>query len=213
MSLTPTGHPTRDQIAATLAPMIRDTPLAPAAQAAGHDRAFAIRSLTKALLDCWNGARGRQEKVPFALTPRLYLQLIEQSGLRCAITDMPFSAVRLSGARKRLFAPSLDRIDPKRGYVAGNVRFTSVWANLARNDAEDDGIMAIMGLSIARRAGARLTAVQTAQIDDIIVCNAPWSVDPACGSGGLFQLHQLPEPAPKTQVLLFAPPRARKRAA
>ena len=74
--------------------------------------------------------------MPFALTPRLYLRLIEQSGLRCAITGMPFSAVRLAGARKRLFAPSLDRMAPKRGYVEGNVRFTSVWANLARNDAE-----------------------------------------------------------------------------
>lgn len=59
--------------------------------------------------------------------------LIERSDGRCCLTGIAFNLDRL-GARRRPYAPSLDRIDATQGYVPGNVRIVCVAANYAMNE-------------------------------------------------------------------------------
>lgn len=47
------------------------------------------------------------------------LQLVEKQGMACAVTRIPF---RRATPATAAWGPSLDRIDPKGGYVPSNVR-------------------------------------------------------------------------------------------
>lgn len=49
----------------------------------------------------------------------------------CPILKKPF-------ARKTQYASSLDRIDPSKGYIKGNVQVISRKANVMKNDATED---------------------------------------------------------------------------
>jgi hypothetical protein len=57
---------------------------------------------------------------------------------KCAITGIPFSGAEDAPGRRRPWVPTLDRIDPSKGYVAGNVRLICCAANIALNDWGDD---------------------------------------------------------------------------
>ena len=59
------------------------------------------------------------------------LDLLQQQGLKCALTGIPFKG---SQARPDPFAPSIDRIDSSRGYVRGNVRIICLAMNIAREE-------------------------------------------------------------------------------
>lgn len=81
-----------------------------------------------------SAARGRAAKfgVPFALT-------IEEVQTLMAPGFCPYTGVRfdftgpLAGLRKNPWSPSIDRVEPSLGYVAGNVEIVSTWYNLAKN--------------------------------------------------------------------------------
>ena len=53
----------------------------------------------------------------------------------CPVLGIP---LRVNNRRWQDSSPTLDRIDPKRGYVAGNVRVISARANRIKNDASSD---------------------------------------------------------------------------
>ena len=53
---------------------------------------------------------------------------------RCAVSGLEFSEVQVGGGKaRRPYAPSLDRIDPRRGYEPDNVRLVCAVANFAMN--------------------------------------------------------------------------------
>jgi hypothetical protein len=53
---------------------------------------------------------------------------------RCAVSGFEFSEAHVGGGRaRRPYAPSLDRIDPRRGYEPDNVRLVCGVANFAMN--------------------------------------------------------------------------------
>jgi hypothetical protein len=53
---------------------------------------------------------------------------------RCAVSGLDFSEAHVGGGRaRRLYAPSLDRIDPRRGYEPDNVRLVCEVADFAMN--------------------------------------------------------------------------------
>ena len=53
---------------------------------------------------------------------------------RCAVSGLEFSEVQVGGGRaRRPYAPSLDRIDTRRGYEPDNVRLVCAVANFAMN--------------------------------------------------------------------------------
>ena len=66
----------------------------------------------------------------FALSYSDLLEIFEDKGGRCAISGLAFTSDRIPAAFvKHPFAPSLDRIDCGRGYVAGNVRVVCIAVN------------------------------------------------------------------------------------
>jgi hypothetical protein len=79
--------------------------------------------------------------------------LKKQNGV-CAVSGIEFEIDHAPGQKRRPFAPSLDRIDSKRGYVRGNVRVVCVIANLAMNEWGHDALFklasAVVALKTAR---------------------------------------------------------------
>lgn len=57
----------------------------------------------------------------------------------CQATGLPLDMLRAGQrGRTRPFAPTLDRVNPKRGYVPGNVRVVAAAYNQARGSWGDD---------------------------------------------------------------------------
>lgn len=80
----------------------------------------------------------------------------EQRG-RCALSGLHFRAEHFKDALvKYPFGPSLDRIVPKRGYVAGNVRLVCTAANFARNQWGDEALRRLARGIVAMEREAEL---------------------------------------------------------
>jgi hypothetical protein len=63
----------------------------------------------------------------------------EACGGRCAVSELPFRLTKVgTGKAQRPFAPSPDRIDRTKGYVASNVRLVCVITNFSMNAWGDD---------------------------------------------------------------------------
>lgn len=96
-----------------------------------ESRSALVRALASAR------ARARAKGLAFDVDlPHLIDLLKSQRGL-CALSRLPFSLEKPSGARARPFVPSLDRLVPALGYVRGNIRVVSCIANSARSDFGD----------------------------------------------------------------------------
>lgn len=54
-----------------------------------------------------------------------------RSGMRCALTSCSFTTDKAEGAHKAPFAPSIDRIDCRKGYTPDNIRLVCVAVNYA----------------------------------------------------------------------------------
>jgi len=92
--------------------------------------------------------RARQRGVEFTIT----LSDIPPMGTHCPLLGHPFAGHR--SGRSRL-SPSLDRIDPAKGYVPGNVWIVGYRANLVKNDGtaeEHERIAAAMRQALTVRA-------------------------------------------------------------
>lgn len=63
--------------------------------------------------------------------------IIARAGGRCELTGIPFSASKPLGCQRAPFAPSVDRIDSKRGYSADNCRLVCFAVNVALNQWGD----------------------------------------------------------------------------
>lgn len=79
------------------------------------------------------------------------LATMEAQGHQCRLSDVPFSLEVLGhGAAPRPYAPSIDRIDARRGYTADNIRIICWAANLLLGTWGDGPAMKIAA-GIARR--------------------------------------------------------------
>lgn len=77
------------------------------------------RAQFKTLQDFWDHAK----------------QLLIEQGYRCHITGMLMrDTCHNSTAGERMFAPSLDAIDPRKGHVKGNIRWICSFLNCQTND-------------------------------------------------------------------------------
>ncbi len=81
------------------------------------------------------------------------LATMEAQGHRCLLSGVPFSLEVLGhGAAPRPYAPSIDRIDARRGYTADNIRIICWAANLLLGTWGDEPAMKV-ATGIAQRAG------------------------------------------------------------
>jgi hypothetical protein len=82
--------------------------------------------------NCW-GAKNRALKnnIDFNLTPEYLLSIFPKN---CPVFDFELDWFTRTGKTK-VNSPSLDRIDPSKGYIVGNVQWLSSLANKMKQDA------------------------------------------------------------------------------
>lgn len=93
--------------------------------------------------EIWHNARCRAKArgIEFDI-PRGAIEAAVLDG-RCQVTGIPFD-LTLSSKRTEAFSPSLDRIDPRFGYVSGNVQVV-VWIyNRAKGDGTHEDVLKLM---------------------------------------------------------------------
>lgn len=75
----------------------------------------------------------KQRGIEFEVTVEEIQKILDDQGDICAITGLHFRMEKPAGLRFRPWAPSLDRINSRTGYVAGNVRVVCGFVNIAMN--------------------------------------------------------------------------------
>lgn len=101
----------------------------------------------------WNSARNRAARR--GITFSLSRDTVEQWLARgvCAVTGLAFD-MALGTSRQATLAPSLDRIDPTKGYVDGNVQCVCWLYNRAKGAGTYDDVMLLVEALYARRREA-----------------------------------------------------------
>ncbi len=101
--------------------------------------------------------RARRENIPFQLGIEDIVVLYERCEGVCAVSGLPFTEERFDRALvKRPFAPSLDRINPHKGYTLDNARLVCTAANFAMNQWGHEVLQRIAyGLVTKEREPAR----------------------------------------------------------
>jgi hypothetical protein len=92
------------------------------------------------LCTCRNSAKTRD--LEFAL--RLEDLEAMLAPMVCAVTGLPLSVEHPGGSARNPWAPSVDRIDCSRGYVAGNVRLVCWAFNQMRGDFPDEVVRTLV---------------------------------------------------------------------
>ena len=89
-----------------------------------------------ALVCLYKAAKGRavSRQIAFLITMADMEAIAERCDGKCEISGIPFNETKYGDARTRPFAPSLDRINPKLGYIPANCRFVCVAVNYAMGD-------------------------------------------------------------------------------
>jgi len=82
--------------------------------------------------------RAEASKVPFDLTKEDIKKLLEEAGDKCPVLGIKF--IQKADKNTRDYSPSVDRIDPKKGYTKNNTIVVSFLANRIKTDANLDQI-------------------------------------------------------------------------
>jgi hypothetical protein len=140
----------------------------------GFVAADACRASIRAMMELGiKKARGRaaERAWGFDLTVDYLVALCDEQGSRCALTGMPFRMAMVAGVRNP-FQPSIDRIDITQGYVVGNVRLTTVIANVARAEFGDEPFLEMCRAAVRMHGGPRIEGLKLEVINqgDYIPC-------------------------------------------
>lgn len=76
--------------------------------------------------------RAKRKNVPFNIDDQIIEQTIRQQDWRCAVSGIKLTPH--DAAVEEAFRPSIDRIEPRLGYVPGNIRIVCQIVNLAMHD-------------------------------------------------------------------------------
>ena len=79
--------------------------------------------------------RAKNLDIPFNITLKYLISIIPEC---CPVFNVPFDWT----GKNRKRSMSLDRIDPKKGYVEGNIQVISFRANIMKNDASPEELLA-----------------------------------------------------------------------
>jgi hypothetical protein len=94
----------------------------------------------KAVEEAVKGARQRSAAkcLAFDLTADWVLEQVEAQEFKCCLTSIPFYMATDSKSFRHPFAPSIDRIDPSKGYTKANVRVVVFAINVMLMDWGQD---------------------------------------------------------------------------
>jgi hypothetical protein len=95
-----------------------------------------LSGLNGRLSDSWKRANKRDFDFNLSLSDVVKLWIKQQG--RCAVTGRVMSFKSGSLDNKNAYSCSIDRINNRRGYVRGNVRLVTHWANNAKSTWGDD---------------------------------------------------------------------------
>ncbi len=98
-------------------------------------RSYDERRCAAALIIVRRGIRSARSRaaeygLEFDLTDAWAAVTIARQQFKCALTGIPFLTPSEIAARRNPYMPSIDRIDPSRGYTADNVRIVIFAANV-----------------------------------------------------------------------------------
>lgn len=116
-------------------------------------RMIALRAKERYWADPWIkliiAAKGRAKarRLPFDLTPEWGQQ--RWTGF-CELTKIPFSPRRDSSSS--IFSPSIDRIEPAKGYTQNNCRFVLLGVNGLKHDGTDEAMYFVAAALLSNRA-------------------------------------------------------------
>ena len=88
--------------------------------------------------------RAKQKHVPFSLTIFDIKMMMVEQNYRCAVSGIEFPIDRVAISELRAFRPSIDRIEPKLGYVPGNVRVVCEIVNTAMNEWGEHALIGLV---------------------------------------------------------------------
>jgi hypothetical protein len=126
-------HPTRDTICKEC---IKGRAMSPEVKKRNKERSIHRDAFSYAYNHVVNKTKKRKPVDP-NLKREDVLKIAEKQNYRCALTGALLNRDRLLGAWD-INNPSLDRIDNTKGYQLDNVRWVSVWANMARHNWSDE---------------------------------------------------------------------------
>ena len=93
--------------------------------------------------------------------------MFKAQGGRCAVSGLAFTLQRFPDAFvKHPFAPSIDRIDSREGYVLTNVRLVCTAVNFGLGQWGEEAFRAIAEATVRKQAGA--LSASTASLDERI---------------------------------------------
>ncbi len=84
------------------------------------------------------------KNLEFTITPFELVEIANSSNGKCMLTGIKWSIYEQGGkAGKRVWAPSLDRIDSNKGYTKNNCRLVCCAVNIALSDLGDNVLIKI----------------------------------------------------------------------
>lgn len=103
-----------------------------------EDRIDPVRRARR--INTWTRTRAKKMGLDFDLTPDFIYKMLAAG--KCPVTGIDFVLSEKEDGKKGTdpFAPSLDRIDPTRGYTQDNVRLVSYIYNCAKSEHSDKDV-------------------------------------------------------------------------
>ena len=85
-------------------------------------------------------ARAKELSIPFNIDAEYLIELFDRQQAQCHYTGQPLCFERINPKRNspHLLLPSLDRLDPAKGYVKDNVVWCLYYINRMKNDLSQD---------------------------------------------------------------------------
>lgn len=99
--------------------------------------------------------RAKARGIPFQITASQVYGLMQRADFRCTVSGIAFSKPERKALEREPWAPSIDRIDARVGYLPDNVRVVALAANYAMNQWGYDVLLRLARAVTANAERAR----------------------------------------------------------
>jgi len=99
--------------------------------------------------------RAVKKGLAFTISEADLVAALHEADFCCAVSGTPFKLAGRGKAYRSPWRPSIDRINPRQGYIPGNIRIVSVVVNTALGDWGDDVFWSMVESAMKHRVGLR----------------------------------------------------------